>query len=95
MIDLQNIPNALFIIGLNKEKTATKEARRMGIPIISICNTNSDPSLIDCLILGNDRSEKSVNFLVSKVAEVIRESKLKRSVKLPEGEDNNEVETKR
>ncbi|CAG8804731.1 8225_t:CDS:1 [Racocetra persica] len=72
----------LFIIGLKKEKTALKEAKSLNIPVIAICNTDGDPDLIDYLILGNDYTESSVAFLIDKVAEIIRESKLKKDAGL-------------
>ncbi len=88
-------PNALFIIGLKRGKTAIKEARNLNIPIIAVCNTDGDPDLIDYLIPGNDHNASSVSFLINKVAEVIRESKLKRSARLStEENDNAEEETK-
>ena len=69
----------LFIIGLKKEKTALKEAKDSHTPVLAICNTSSDPDLVDHVILGNDWNKKSVNFLVNAVAEIIRKSKLRKS----------------
>jgi small subunit ribosomal protein S2 len=82
VLDLVEKPNVLFIIGLKKEKTAVKEAKRMNIPVIAICNTDADPDLVDYLIPGNDYTEKSVFFLVNKVTEIIQESKLKSNSRL-------------
>lgn len=89
------MPKALFIVGLKRGKTAIKEAKDLNIPIIAICNTDGDPDLIDYLIPGNDHTEKSVSFLVNKVAEIIRESKLRRSNRLSVEESDNAEETKK
>lgn len=79
----------LFIIGLKKEKTALKEAKDSRTPVLAICNTSANPDLIDHVILGNDWNKKSVNYLVSAVAEVIRKSKLKKSGDVVEQETPN------
>lgn len=84
------MPNVLFVIGLKKGKVAIKEAKSMNIPVIAICNTDADPDLIDYLVPGNDYTEKSVSFLVNKIAEVIRESKLRRNARLSAEENNND-----
>ena len=63
---------ALFIVGLEKEKNALKEAKIMKIPVIAICNTNCDPRFIDYIIPGNDRKKKSINFLVNVVSDNIK-----------------------
>lgn len=66
---------ALFIIGLNKEKTAFKEAKKAGVPVIAVCNTNCNPHGVDFVIPGNDENTKSVNFLANLVADAILELK--------------------
>jgi len=82
VLNLPEKPNVLFIVRLNKEATATREAKRLNIPIIAICNTDGDPDLVEYLIPGNDYSEKSVSFLINKLAEIINESKLRKSARL-------------
>ena len=69
----------LFIIGLRKEKTALREARKAGVPVMAICNTSSDPSWVDYLVLGNDWKASSVNYLVKAIAEIIRENRTESS----------------
>ncbi|CAG8575436.1 3303_t:CDS:1 [Ambispora gerdemannii] len=86
VINLYRQPDALFIIGLNKEKTAFKEAKQIGIPVIAVCNTNCNPRLVDYIIPGNDESVKSIGFFANLVADAIIESKKER--KLME-EDNS------
>ncbi|CAG8476671.1 878_t:CDS:2 [Ambispora leptoticha] len=81
VINLQRKPNALFIIGLDKEKTAFREAKKTGIPVIAICNTNCDPRLVDYVIPGNDRDEKSINFFANLVANTILKVKEKKEIR--------------
>ncbi|CAJ0631504.1 13030_t:CDS:2 [Entrophospora sp. SA101] len=71
VINLYQQPDALFIIGLNKEKTAFREAKKIGIPVIAVCNTNCNPRLVDYVIPGNDESVKSVTFFANLVADSI------------------------
>jgi small subunit ribosomal protein S2 len=74
VINLRKRPGALFIIGLNKEKTAFREAKKIGIPVIGICNTNCDPRLVDYVIPGNDDSVNSIRFFASLLSDAIIES---------------------
>lgn len=73
--NLYHQPDALFVIGLNKEKTAFKEAKKSGIPVIAVCNTNCNPRLVDYVIPGNDEGIKSVAFFANLVADAIIEIK--------------------
>jgi len=75
VINLYRQPDALFIIGLNKEKTAFKEAKKVGIPVIAVCNTNCNPALVDYVIPGNDENIKSITFFANLVADSINEVK--------------------
>jgi small subunit ribosomal protein S2 len=75
VINLYRQPDALFIIGLNKEKTAFKEAKKVGISVIAVCNTNCNPALVDYVIPGNDENIKSITFFANLVADAINEIK--------------------
>lgn len=66
---LDRIPDAVFIVDVRKEKIAVKEAKRRGIPVIGICDTNSDPTTVDIVIAANDDAIKSVEYIVNKVAQ--------------------------
>jgi small subunit ribosomal protein S2 len=60
--EMGGVPNILFIIDTNKEQTAIKEARKLGLPIVGIVDSNSDPSDIDFPIPGNDDALRSIRF---------------------------------
>jgi small subunit ribosomal protein S2 len=69
--DMGNLPNLLFVIDTNKEANAIKEARRLGIPVIAIIDSNSDPDTVDFPIPGNDDAARALEIytsLVSKAA---------------------------
>src|SRR5690606_32146161 len=60
--DMPGLPRALFIVDSHKETIALQEAKRLGIPVVAIADTNADPSGIDYLIPGNDDSLKSIEL---------------------------------
>ncbi len=63
-----NLPNLLFVIDTNKEANAIKEARRLGIPVIAIIDTNSDPDAVDFPIPGNDDASRALELYCSLVS---------------------------
>ena len=73
VVGLNKPPEALFIIGLRREETAFKEAKKKGIPVIAVCNTNCNPQLVDYVLPGNDENVESINFFASLVADIIQE----------------------
>ncbi|MEO8882328.1 MAG: 30S ribosomal protein S2 [Devosia sp.] len=66
--DMGNLPNLLFVIDTNKEANAIKEAKRLGIPVIAVIDTNSDPDSIDFPIPGNDDASRALELYCSLVA---------------------------
>jgi small subunit ribosomal protein S2 len=66
-----SLPAAVFIIDTKKEQTALNEARKLGIPVIAIVDTNADPDEVDYPIPGNDDAIRSIKLLTSLVAEAI------------------------
>ncbi|MDR0535739.1 MAG: 30S ribosomal protein S2 [Puniceicoccales bacterium] len=72
MIELRNLPGAVFIIDTKTENNAVHEASRLGIPIVALVDTNSDPSKLDYPIPGNDDAVKSVRLIVETVVEAIQ-----------------------
>ncbi len=69
--DMGNLPNLLFVIDTNKEANAIKEARRLGIPVIAIIDSNSDPDTVDYPVPGNDDASRALELycgLISRAA---------------------------
>ena len=71
--DMRRLPGALFIIDPRKERIAVAEARKLGIPIVAIVDTNCDPDEIDYIIPGNDDAIRAVRLLTSKMADAVIE----------------------
>lgn len=73
--DMVGLPDVVFIIDPKREEIAVKEARKLGIPIIAIVDTNCDPEFIDYPIPGNDDALKSIRFITSLLTESILEGR--------------------
>ncbi|MGI6620462.1 MAG: 30S ribosomal protein S2 [Bacillota bacterium] len=72
---MRELPDALFVVDPRKERIATLEARRLGIPVVAIVDTNCDPDEVDYVIPGNDDAIRSVRLITSKTADAILEGK--------------------
>ena len=73
--NMKRLPDALFVIDPRKERIAVAEARKLGIPIIGIVDTNCDPDEIDYVIPGNDDAIRAVKLLTSKMADAVLEGR--------------------
>ncbi len=97
--DLGKLPAALFVVDVKREHIAIAEARRLGIPIIAICDTNSDPYEVDFPIPANDDAFKSISLIIKTIGQAIEEGlserkKDKEDTKLKEDEaEKREVDT--
>lgn len=72
--NMKGLPSALFIIDPRKERIAVAEARKLGIPIVAIVDTNCDPDEIDYVIPGNDDAIRAVKLLTGKMADAVVEA---------------------
>jgi small subunit ribosomal protein S2 len=72
---MQSLPDALFIVDPRKERIAILEARRLGIPVVAIVDTNCDPDEVDVIIPGNDDAIRSVKLISGKMADAVLEGK--------------------
>lgn len=73
--NMGKLPDALFIVDPRKERIAISEARKLGIPIVAIVDTNCDPDEVDYIIPGNDDAIRAVNLLSAKIADAVLEGK--------------------
>jgi len=71
--NLNRLPDALFVIDSNKEQIAVKEARKLGIPVVAVVDTNCDPSEVDFVIPGNDDALRAIRLFASKIADSVAE----------------------
>src|SRR5439155_23245077 len=71
--DMRRLPDAIFIVDLKKERIAVQEARKLGIPIVAIVDTNCDPDEVDFVIPGNDDAIRSIRLLATKISDAVIE----------------------
>jgi len=76
--DMKSLPGAFFVVDPRKEHIAVLEARRLGIPVVGIVDTNCDPDLIDLPIPGNDDAIRAIRLITSRIADAVLEGKQKR-----------------
>ena len=67
--NMKRLPDALFIVDSNNEAIAVKEARKLGIPVVAVVDTNCDPTVVDYVIPGNDDALRAIRLFTSKIAE--------------------------
>ena len=83
ILDMDEMPGALFVVDTKTEYIAVSEARRLGIPVVALVDTNSDPQLIDYPIPGNDDAIKSVRIIVESILDAVQAGLARRSVSDP------------
>ena len=70
---MDRLPDAIFVIDSNNEQIAVREARKLGIPVVAVVDTNCDPTEIDYVIPGNDDALRAIRLFASKVADSVIE----------------------
>ncbi len=93
--EMQEMPGALFVIDVGKEGIAVAEARRVGVPIVALVDSDCDPDLIDHPIPGNDDAIRSIRLVTGRMANAIIEGRNRRIAMENEafGESESDVET--
>jgi small subunit ribosomal protein S2 len=71
--NMTRLPDAIFVVDSNKEQIAVREARKLGIPVVAVVDTNCDPSEVDYVIPGNDDALRAIRLFTSKISESIAE----------------------
>lgn len=89
--DMRNLPALVFIVDVNVEDTAVKEAVRLGLPVIALVDSNSDPDGVDTVIPGNDDAMRAADLVAGAIADAVVEGKQiaerrRPSTPAPEGE---------
>ena len=73
--EMKGLPGVMFVVDPNCEINAVKEARKLGIPVVAITDTNCDPDLVDYVISGNDDAIRAVKLIASIIADAVIEAK--------------------
>src|SRR5262245_40984441 len=71
--NMAQLPDAMFVIDSNAEEIAVKEARRMGVPVVAVVDTNCDPDVVDWIIPGNDDALRAIRLFTTKIADSVLE----------------------
>ncbi len=94
MKDYPLVPGAVFVSDVLNDVNAVREARTLKLPVIGICDTNADPTLIDYPIPANDDAVKSVELITSYIAQAVTEGKARTPKKAPKKDDDNAADEK-
>jgi len=89
--DMNRLPDALFVIDIGHEDIAIKEAKKLGIPVVAVVDTNYDPALVDYAIPGNDDAIRAVQLYASAAADAVLEGKAAAPA-IPAGKEDDFVE---
>jgi small subunit ribosomal protein S2 len=92
--DLTRLPAAMFVVDINKEHIAVREAKRLNIPVFAIVDTNSNPNLVDFPIPANDDASASVGLIVDVLVGSIKEGLNERKVEREKDADNKKTAKK-
>jgi len=91
---LEDFPGCIFVIDPKKEASCIKEATRSDIPIVGLIDTDADPELLNYPIPGNDDAIKSVRYIISSIAETIKEASKELNLKSDDSDDKKMEEDK-
>ncbi len=92
--NMTKLPGMMFVIDPKNEEIAVQEAKKLGIPVVAIVDTNCDPDMIDYVIPGNDDAIRAIRLLSAKIADAVLEGVDARNVVLQsdaEGSDDDEL----
>jgi small subunit ribosomal protein S2 len=73
--DMVGLPDLLFVVDSNKEAIAVKEARKLGIPVVAVVDTNCDPDEVDYVIPGNDDALRAIRLFTTKISDAVVEAR--------------------
>ena len=90
--DMRTLPGAIFVVDPCMEHICVKEAKRLGIPTIGLCDTNCDPTGIDHVIPGNDDAIRSVKLIAAALADAVIEAKEGVSMKKDEEAEEEKID---
>ena len=79
---MTQLPGAIFIVDISKESIAVAEARRVGVPIVALVDTDCDPDLLDYPIPGNDDAIRSIRLITQRMAEAVLEGMIRRPAEM-------------
>ena len=93
--ELTRLPAAIFIVDVKREHIAVSEAKKLGIPVFAMCDTNSNPDLVDYPIPANDDAYKSISIIITAISKAIEEGLAERKQDKDDAREAEEVEAKK
>ena len=90
--EMSELPSVLFVVDIHRENIAVAEAKKLGIPIIAVLDTNSDPTGIDFPIPGNDDARRSINLYCELLKNTIKDAE--KHIKIPEPKEQKPQKSK-
>ena len=93
--ELTRLPAALFIVDVKREHIAVSEAKKLGIPVFAMCDSNSNPDLVDYPIPANDDAYKSISIIITAISKAIEEGLAERKQDKDDAREAEEVEAKK
>ncbi len=91
--DMGGLPDALFVVDVDHERIAIKEANKLGIPVIGVVDTNSEPDGVDYVIPGNDDAIRAIQIYVQAIADACAKAKEGRPDEFVEVTESNSAES--
>lgn len=91
IVNMESLPDALFVVDVGYEKIAVQEARKLGIPVVAVVDTNNSPREVDYVIPGNDDAIRSIQLYLHGVADAIVDARISTAQAAPEGDEFVEV----
>src|SRR5512136_2623801 len=88
---MARVPGVMFVVDPNNEEIAVSEAKKLGIPVVAIVDTNCDPDQIDYVIPGNDDAIRAIRLLTGKIADAVIEGRDSRDLKLQNYDESDEI----
>jgi small subunit ribosomal protein S2 len=93
--DMKRVPGAMFVVDPRKERIAILEARKLGVPVVAIVDTNCDPDEVDYVIPGNDDAIRAVKLIAAKIADAVIEGRQGEQLTLSNEPDDGKEEDKK
>jgi small subunit ribosomal protein S2 len=73
---MRRLPDAIFVVDPKQEEIAVKEARKLGVPVVAVIDTNCDPDMVDFKVPGNDDAIRAIRLFCSAIADAVNEGKM-------------------
>ncbi len=94
IVDLEDLPEAIFVIDTKREVAAVREAKKRGVKVVALVDSNSNPDLVDYVIPANDDAVKSIELVVRKIGQAIGKKKTEKKKKKEEKKEKENDQTK-